>query len=88
MLNRELAYCFSEHSTFAVNKKVAKNKTQEDDDSNGKPSSRFFEIVILETLLLDFSQLTKWILICTAIHDGKEVERFRSTGSVKGVSGS
>lgn len=43
---------------------------------------------MLVTLLLDFSQLTKWILICTAIHDGKEMEQFRSTGSVKGVSGS
>jgi len=40
--------------------------------------------VILQTLLLDFSQLTKWILICTVLDDSKEMKWSMSTGSMKG----
>lgn len=44
----------------------------------------FFGVVILETLLLNFSHLIKWIFICTPFHGSQEMEQCRSTVSVTG----
>lgn len=47
-------------------------------------SSNFFGVVVVKTLLLDFSRLIKWTFICMAFHDSKEIEQDRSTVSMEG----
>lgn len=87
MVNREWSIGFLNTVSFALSKNGCQNKTQ-GKDSNGKQSVcwavMFFGVVILETLLLDFSHPIKWGFICTAFHGSKEMEQSGSTISVKG----